>query len=159
MIKKIFLYFFTLLLVNGSLLVAHELSFKHEHGKWSLKKVGNSGCSIFQIPLKESGKYTSRGTVLFYVFKEGNAEYVRIDGGYPYDPDKYVKVSIDNNNYQFFGENDSAWSMKDDRIIVDAMKAGKSMTVVGYSQRGTETTDTYTLIGFTNAYNSLQQDC
>ena len=158
MIKKIFLFFFAILLVKGSL-VAHELSFKHDHGKWSLKKVGNSGCSIFQIPLKESGDYKSRGTVLFYVFKEGNAEYVRIDGGYPYDPDKYVKVSIDNNNFQFFGENDSAWSMKDDSIIVDAMKAGKAMTVVGYSQRGTETTDTYTLIGFTKAYNSLQQDC
>jgi hypothetical protein len=31
--------------------------------------------------------------------------------------------------------------------------------VVGYSQRGTETTDTYTLIGFTSAYNSMQKDC
>ena len=87
------------------------------------------------------------------------AEYVRIDAGYPYDPNKYVKVSIDGNNYQFFGENDSAWSMKDDRLIIDAMKAGKELTVVGYSQRGTETTDIYTLIGFTNAYNSMQKDC
>ena len=84
---------------------------------------------------------------------------MRIDAGYPYDPNKYVKVTIDENNYQFFGENDSAWSMKDDRLIIDAMKAGKGMTVVGYSQRGTETTDTYTLIGFTNAYNSMQKDC
>ena len=96
---------------------------------------------------------------LFYVFKEGNAEYVRIDAGYPYDTNKYIKVRIDNTNYQFFGEDDSAWSMKDDSIIVDAMKAGKSMSVVGYSKKGTETTDTYTLIGFTKAYNLLQQDC
>ena len=49
--------------------------------------------------------------------------------------------------------------MKDDRIIINAMKAGKGMTVVGYSQRGTETTDTYTLIGFTKAYEALQKDC
>ena len=49
--------------------------------------------------------------------------------------------------------------MKDDRIIIDAMKAGKQMTVIGYSKRGTETTDIYTLIGFTSAYNSLQKDC
>jgi len=159
MIKKIFISFVMLLLLKGSLL-AHELSMgKHDHGKWTLKKVGNSACSIFQIPIKETGKYTSRGTVLFYVFKEGNAEYVRIDAGYPYDPDKYVKVSIDNINYQFFGEDDSAWSMKDDSIIINGMKAGKSMTVVGYSKRGTETIDTYTLIGFTKAYNSLQKDC
>ena len=113
----------------------------------------------FQIPLTEKGDYTQRGTVLFYVFKDDSAEYVRIDAGYPYDPNKYVKVAIDGNNYQFFGENDSAWSMKDDRIIIDAMKAGKGMTVVGYSQRGTETTDTYTLIGFTKAYEALQNDC
>ena len=109
--------------------------------------------------LTEKGDYTQRGTVLFYVYKHYCAEYVRIDAGYPFDPNKYVKVSIDGNNYQFFGENDSAWSMKDDRIIIDAMKAGKGMTVVGYSQRGTETTDTYTLIGFTKAYEALQNDC
>ena len=68
---------------------------------------------------------------------------------------KYVKVTIDSKNYQFFGEDDSAWSMADDTVIIKALKAGKKMTVVGYSKRGTETTDTYTLIGFTNAYNSL----
>jgi hypothetical protein len=138
---------------------AHDLSFKHEHGKWSFKKVNGTACSIFQIPVSEKGDYSKRGTVLFYVFKDDSTEYVRIDAGYPYDPNKYVKVSIDGNNYQFFGENDSAWSMKDDRLIIDAMKAGKALTVVGYSQRGTETMDTYTLIGFTDAYNSMQKDC
>ena len=138
---------------------AHDLSFKHEHGKWSFKKVNGTACSIFQIPVSEKGDYSKRGTVLFYVFKDDSTEYVRIDAGYPYDPNKYVKVSIDGNNYQFFGENDSAWSMKDDRLIIDAMKAGKALTVIGYSQRGTETMDTYTLIGFTDAYNSMQKDC
>ena len=158
MIKITFIAFFTLLFLKSNIF-AHELSFKHDHGKWTLKEVGKNGCSIFQMPIKEKGNYTIRGKVLFYVFKEGNAEYVRIDAGYPYNTDKYVKVTIDNKNYQFFGEDDSAWSMKDDNIIIEAMKAGKSMTVVGYSKKGTETTDTYTLIGFTKAYNSLQQDC
>ena len=158
MINKV-IYIFAAVFLFASNIFAHDLSFKHEHGKWSFKKVNGIACSIFQIPVSEKGDYSKRGTVLFYVFKEGNAEYLRIDAGYPYDPNKYVKVSIDGNNYQFFGENDSAWSMKDDRIIIDAMKAGKGMTVVGYSQRGTETTDKYTLIGFTKAYEALQNDC
>jgi hypothetical protein len=153
------IYTLTSIFLIISSVFAHDLSFQHEHGKWSLKKVNDTACSIFQIPVTEKGDYSKRGVVLFYVFKEGSTEYVRIDAGYPYDPNKYVKVTIDENNYQFFGENDSAWSMKDDRLIIDAMKAGKGMTVVGYSQRGTETTDTYTLIGFTNAYNSMQKDC
>ena len=153
------LYIFAAIILTISNIFAHDLSFKHEHGKWSFKKVSGNACSIFQIPVSEKGDYSKRGTVLFHVFKEGNVEYVRIDAGYPYDPNKYVKVSIDGINYQFFGENDSAWSMKDDRLIIDAMKAGKQMTVIGYSQRGTETKDTYTLIGFTSTYNTLQKDC
>jgi len=158
MINKVLYLIAAIFLMIGSVF-AHDLSFKHEHGKWSFKKVNGTACSIFQIPVSEKGDYSKRGTVLFYVFKEDSTEYVRIDAGYPYDPNKYVKVSIDGNNYQFFGENDSAWSMKDDRLIIDAMKAGKALTVVGYSQRGTETMDTYTLIGFTDAYNSMQKDC
>ncbi len=153
------LYIFAVIILTISNISAHDLSFKHEHGKWSFKKVSGNACSIFQIPVSEKGDYSKRGIVLFHVFKEGSVEYVRIDAGYPYDPNKYVKVSIDGKNYQFFGENDSAWSMKDDRLIIDAMKAGKQMTVIGYSQRGTETKDTYTLIGFTSTYNTLQKDC
>ena len=71
-----------------------------------------------------------------------------------HDSQKYVKVSIDSKNYQFFREDDSV-SMADDTVIIKALKAGK-MTVVGYSKRGREE-DVYTLIGFTNAYNSLKR--
>ena len=147
----------TFLLINVA--HSHDLSFKHNHGEWSFKKISANTCAVFQIPLKEKGDYTSRGAVIFYVFNEGDAQYIRIDTGYPYDTEKYVKVTIDDTNYQFFGEDDSAWSMKDDKVVIEAMKAGKDMTVVGYSQRGTETTDTYSLIGFTNAYNSMTKDC
>ena len=146
-----------LCLVINSLFANHSIDY--DHGKWSFKKINNKTCSIFQVPTSENGDYTNRGAVIFYVFKEGAAEYVRIDAGYPYDPQKYVKVTIDSNNYQFFGEDDSAWSMADDNVIIKALKKGKKMSVVGYSKRGTETTDIYTLIGFTSAYNSLQQDC
>ena len=158
MFKQKLLYFTMCLcffISNG--FASHSIDF--EHGKWSFKKINNKTCSIFQVPTSEKGDYTNRGAVIFYVFKEGAAEYVRIDSGYPYDSEKYIKVTIDSKNYQFFGEDDSAWSMADDAVIIKALKAGKKMSVVGYSKRGTETTDTYTLIGFTNAYNSLQQDC
>ena len=43
--------------------------------------------------------------------------------------------------------------------LLDAMKAGKKMTVVGFSTRGTETTDIYSLIGFTKSINNLIESC
>ena len=39
------------------------------------------------------------------------------------------------------------------------MKKGNTMKVIGYSTRGTKTTDTYSLIGFTAAYKYISQIC
>ena len=66
----------------GNLFATHSIDF--EHGKWSFKKINNKTCSIFQVPTSEKGDYTNRGSESFYVFKEGSAEYVRKDAGYPY---------------------------------------------------------------------------
>ena len=39
------------------------------------------------------------------------------------------------------------------------MKKGLELTLTGESARGTTTNDVYTLKGFTNAVNQLNQDC
>ena len=133
--------------------------YSEEKGLWSKKKISNQACALYQFPLTEKGEYTKRGQVVFFVIKDDGAIYVRADAGYTYDPDKYIKVAIDGSSFQFFGDGDSAWSMKDDRVVIDAMKAGKQMIVIGHSTRGTETTDTYSLIGFTKAMNQLSESC
>ena len=59
---------------------------------------------------------------------------------------------------QFYSEEDTAWTNKDKEVIY-AMKKGVQLTVSGISKRGTKTTDTYTLNGFTAAYNKFSKDC
>ena len=39
------------------------------------------------------------------------------------------------------------------------MKRGRIMTASGTSSRGTKTVDTYSLKGFTAAYNTIGTDC
>ncbi|MFO1120388.1 MAG: invasion associated locus B family protein [Rhodospirillales bacterium] len=46
-----------------------------------------------------------------------------------------------------------------DRAIVAAMKAGKAMIVRGTSARGTLTTDTYSLSGFSAALAAIDKAC
>ena len=60
--------------------------------------------------------------------------------------------------YEFYTEDDSAWTNNDKEIIY-AMKKGVDLTITGISKRGTKTMDTYSLIGFTTAYNKLAKDC
>ncbi|MDA1283635.1 MAG: invasion associated locus B family protein [Proteobacteria bacterium] len=141
------------------LLFLNPLFAAEEKGVWLQEKISNEACALYQFPVAEKGDYNKRGQVVFFVIKEDSVMYVRADAGYPYDENKYIKVSIDGANYQFFGDGNSAWSMKDDRVIIDAMKAGKEMSVIGYSTKGTETTDTYSLIGFTSSFNNLSESC
>ena len=39
------------------------------------------------------------------------------------------------------------------------MKNGNKLKITGYSSRGTKTTDTYSLMGFTAAYNHISKSC
>ena len=47
----------------------------------------------------------------------------------------------------------------DDNKVVYAMKKGLELTLTGESTRGTITNDFYTLKGFTNAINQLNEEC
>ena len=63
--------------------------------------------------------------------------------------------------YEFFSEEvtpETAWTNKDKEVIF-AMKKGIKLIMKGYSSRGTLIIDTYTLNGFTAAYNKLTKDC
>ena len=43
--------------------------------------------------------------------------------------------------------------------MIDAMRKGSSLTVRGTSARGTEITDTYSLLGFSKAYQAIGAAC
>ena len=58
-------------------------------------------------------------------------------------------------------EGERAWPRdpRDDNKLVRAMKGGLNMVVTGRSTRGTKTTDTYSLLGFTAAMNAIDKAC
>ena len=80
------------------------------------------------------------------------------EAGYPFNNKQEVIAKIDNAQFNFYSEDDTAWTNDDDMVIF-AMKKGNKLTVKGVSSRGTKTTDIYTLKGFTAAFNQLQNDC
>jgi len=131
-----------------------------EVGKWTFVNDEN-WCYIGSIPSKEEGDYTQRGDTYFLVYRinKDPEPTVQINAGYNYNEEKEVEITIDQSNFILFTQGDSAWSNKQDKDIIYAMKKGKNMIVKGISSRGTLTTDTYTLMGFTAAYNKLDKEC
>ena len=155
--KKIF----TLLAVFAILITKQSLSI--EKGKWSFVK-DEDWCYIGSSPIKSDLPETKkRGENYILVYKIIGSEenIIQIEAGYAYDLEKGINVKIDNTNFNFYSTEDSsetAWT-NDDKKVIYAMKKGLELILTGESTRGTVTNDIYTLKGFTNAINQLNEDC
>lgn len=81
--------------------------------------------------------------------------------GYPLKKDSKPSASIDGKTYPMIADGTGAWlaSAADEPGFVAKLKSGKSLVVKGTSQRGTDTTDTYTLSGSTQAMAAIDKAC
>ena len=154
---KNYLYFFIFLITYFfSISVYAQI----EKGIWKFVKDPDYcyiGSSPTEIDIPE-GKKRGDAYILVYRINKSEDAVVQINAGYPYKAKNGVKVLIDNAMFDFWSEDDTAWSNDDNKVIY-AMKRGLQLTVNGESSRGTKTSDTYTLKGFTAAYNKLFNDC
>ena len=142
------------------LFISNNLLADIEKGSWNFVKE-NDYCYIGSLPVNSDipeGK--RRGDVYILVYRINNNPeiIIQINSGYPYKNEESVNVKIDKIDYEFYADEDSAWS-NNDKEVVYAMKKGAELIVSGISSRGTKTVDTYTLNGFTVAYNKLTKDC
>ena len=99
--------------------------------------------------------------IVFYRPSDNIAGQVMFAGGYPFAPGSTVALSIGGTSYELFTEGDFAWpaSAADDASIIAAMKRGADATAVGRSGRGTQTSDKFSLIGFTAAVDEAGSRC
>lgn len=153
---KKYLLFIIILIISFS-----NISFANiEKGTWNFIK-DSDYCFIGSLPTKEEipeGKKRGKVYLIVYRINKDPEAVIQINSGYPYKEGEPVMVKIDKTNYQFYSEEDSAWTNEDNKIII-AMKKGIKLTVTGISSKGTKTIDTYTLNGFTNAFTKLSKDC
>ena len=155
---KNFLIFFNLIFIFFS-----NTSHALEKGRWIFVK-DDEYCYIGSIPIDtDLPKEKKRGDTYILVYKMiGNKESViQVEAGYNYKLNKDIIIKIDSTNFKFYTTedvSDSAWTNDDDKVIF-AMKKGLKLMITGESSRGTVTNDTYTLKGFTSAFDQLTKDC
>jgi hypothetical protein len=106
----------------------------------------------------------NRGDIYMFVSFWPESEQlgeVSFMGGYPFADGSSVALTVGDSEFELFTDGDIAWaaSPEDDRRIATAMKRGVEATVVGLSSRGTTTSDTFSLMGFTAAYEDALKRC
>lgn len=125
---------------------------------------GEKSCYAISVPKEAAPKNVKRGEIYIMVTQWPKAKIknqVSISAGYALKKDSDVILTIDKRSFKLFAQDDRAWAADDkqDAEITAAMKKGSSMSVKGVSARGTETTDTYSLAGFSSALNAITQAC
>jgi hypothetical protein len=104
----------------------------------------------------------TRGDILLFVtFRPGKAGEVSFTGGYPFAGGSTVEMDVGGTKYSLFTDGEWAWSgsAEDDARIVAALKAGTSAILTARSARGTQTRDTFSLLGFTAAMDEAARRC
>ena len=167
MIKKILVttvFFITFLCLNtqNSFSAAPEAVFKD----WSVFKIKQDNkdvCYIASTPINREGNYRKRGEPFATIIrvKGDNYDEVNFSSGYLYNKEKSTEISIGKKKFILFTYEERAWAMnkEEDVEIIKAMKKGYKMKLHGYSKLDTNSIDTFSLIGFTEAYNKMVWMC
>jgi hypothetical protein len=122
-------------------------------------------CYISSAPKKSDPSGVNRDPVHFLVIYRkalGIKNEVQTLIGYPFNSkNANASASVDGKSYPMVTEGSAAWlaSAGDEPGFVEAMKKGQSLVVKGTSERGTNTTDTYSLSGVTAAITAIDKAC
>jgi len=139
-----------------------------ESGDWQAIKDLENGhpiCVMSAEPQKSQGKYTKRGTVLAIIShrpKENRIGEASFQAGYTFKRGSQPTATVDGKTtFKLFTQGGHAWAFdaKADKELIAAMRAGGKLVVKGTSSRGTLTTDTYSLKGFTAALKAINKAC
>jgi hypothetical protein len=131
---------------------------------FSYEENGNKVCYMSSRPKKDEGNYKQRGDIYVLITHrpaEKSLDVVSVTTGYTYQPNSEATISVGNQNFKLFTDGDTAWARDErtDKSLVEAMRNGSAMVIKGTSNRGTTTTDTYSLSGTSSAYEAINKAC
>jgi invasion protein IalB len=145
---------------------AQEVTLLEKYKDWSAYKATGSPKVCFAVtePTSSSPKNVKRGPIYFYISswpEDKVTDEVSVKMGYPFAAGAKTTVTIEGKKFELFTKDEGAFVEKttDESKLVDAMKAGTSMKVEGRSARGTNTSDTYSLSGISDALERIAKEC
>lgn len=153
--------------LTSSPVLAQETKVVKTFSAWTLySHSGSPGdiCFITSQPRETKPAEVQRERAYFYVSswtKDGIRSQISVLLGYDLEDQAPITVTVGSRSFKLFAKNDKGFigDATSELQLIDAMKRGNFMTVTAKTKDGTETTDTYSLIGATAAVNSLANGC
>ena len=129
-----------------------------------IKKDSELVCFAQTKPVLQSPKNNPREARLFVAFRpnEKIIDEISITSGYQFNNKNSIIAKSGKNKYKFdMSQENFAWiaDKKKEKKMIKTMKKGSRIMLTGYNQKGSQTIDHYSLLGFTKAYGAAKKNC
>jgi hypothetical protein len=135
-------------------------------GAYTASPGGKKVCFAIAKPTSAETKPSNRPRNQPYMFittrpADKVTNEVSIAIGYPFKPGSEATAQIGSTSFALYTQGDGAWikNLAEESHMVDAMRQGDTAVVKGESSHGTQTTDTYSLKGLSEALDRVAQEC
>ena len=167
LIKKIVPTLLIIFITWCSHLSAEEIKKIGKYKDWqAMTVIDESGkvCFAQSSPILQAPKSNKRDAKLFVAFRpvEKIINEVSVTGGYEFNNKNSVTATSGKNKFKFdIKQQGFAWiaDTKVEAKMIKKMKKGSRIMITGYNQKGSQTIDHYSLLGFTKAYNTVKKAC
>lgn len=169
--KKVFLFGVVLCLlisVKGISTISPESKILGTYHTWTAYMFKDSDgivCYMAAQPIDSQGKYTYRDDAFLTIThrpQEQSYDVVSMTAGFTYKKGSTPNIRVDKKKaVTLTPMADMAWAKdsQTDQALVKSMISGSNAYVNGVSARGTHITDTFSLKGFTKAYEAINKAC
>ena len=148
-----------------SLTTAEEVKKIGKFKDWEtmiLKNDSELVCFTQTRPVLQSPKNNPREARLFVTFRpnEKIIDEISITSGYEFNNKNSVIAKSGKSKYKFdIFQDNFAWMAdnKKEKKMIKTMKKGSRIMITGYNQKGSQTIDHYSLLGFTKAYTAAKK--
>jgi invasion protein IalB len=146
---------------------AEELKKMGTHKDWEtyvIKSDTGKVCFAQSKPVLQAPKTSEREARLFISFRpsEKIKDEISITAGYIFNKKNLITAKSGKNKYKFdISTEKFAWmaDTKQEKKMIKTMKKGSRIMITGYNQKGSQTIDHYSLLGFTKAYKATRANC
>ena len=146
---------------------AEEMKKMGTHKDWETYVINDEKgkvCFAQSKPVLQAPKNNPREARLFISFRPGEniANEISVTGGYEFNNKNTITATSGKSKYKFdIAQEGFAW-IADNKLenkMIKTMKKGSRIMITGYNQKGSQTIDHYSLLGFTKAYNAAKTSC
>ena len=163
-VKKIFILFALVIFSFNAFANTPRSTGKYKNWEsFTVETDKGKVCFAQTVPTKRAPSSIQRGkSKLFVTFRpsENIKDEVSLTSGHEYKSSTVV-ASSGKKRYSFFSQKNFAWLLDDqeEKNFIKLMKRATNLIIKARTTKGAETTDHYSMMGFTKAYNTAKKTC